>query len=90
MIKDDLFAELGQHDQFLQDRQMSPLFTGFKEGDFWHFAPTFKIKMCTNEYNPSRCPSWTDRIIYKGENFKLLNYDSNNFINMSDHRPVFA
>ena len=53
-----------------------------------------------------RIPSWTDRILYRSRNLgnvktelgyrdegdilTLINYDSNNHINMSDHRPVYA
>jgi len=48
------------------------------------------LKPFLDEYKKQRNPAWTDRILYKGEKLKLLNYDSNNFIKLSDHRPVFA
>jgi len=54
------------------------------------FAPTFKIKPHKDIYNNKRNPAWTDRIIYSGESLELFNYDSNNLVKSSDHRPVFA
>ena len=64
----------------------------FKEGLPYLFAPTFKLKPLLNKYNLKRVPSWCDRIIYRSrENYlRLLNYDSNNLLTQSDHRPVFA
>ena len=64
----------------------------FKEGNFTNFAPTFKIKPENDIYSPKRNPAWTDRILYKGDAkvVQLMNYDSNNLLKMSDHRPVFA
>jgi hypothetical protein len=46
--------------------------------------------MGKDEYKTQRNPAWTDRIIYRGKGLELLNYDSNNFVKLSDHRPVFA
>lgn len=74
----------------------------FREGDCSLFAPTFKIIPGTNLMNHSaRIPSWTDRITYrskkiydsvghKDEILTLLNYDSNNQVKSTDHRPVYA
>ena len=37
-------------------------------------------------------PSWTDRILYRSNMGQLVqvNYDCNNLVKVSDHRPVFA
>jgi len=39
---------------------------GFKEGQIELFAPTFKLKENSDEYNGKRTPAWCDRIIYRG------------------------
>ena len=69
---------------------------GYQEGVI-SFAPTFKLKTSIEDdgfqdYKLSRMPSWTDRIIYRSNDGQLIqvNYDSNNLIKTSDHRPVFA
>ena len=43
-------------------------------------------------YELKRNPAWTDRILYysKEDKLELKSYDSNNLVNLSDHRPVFA
>jgi hypothetical protein len=57
-----------------------------------NFAPTFKFNSQTSTYNIKRQPSWTDRILYRCKDnvLQLVNYESNNNVQMSDHRPVFA
>jgi hypothetical protein len=68
------------------------------EGSICDFFPTFKIYNNEDRFNLKRVPSYTDRIIYKSGNMpntmepylKLMNYDSNNLVKFSDHRPVFA
>ena len=65
---------------------------GFSEGQI-EFAPTYKIKNNTDEYNmKKRAPGWTDRILYKSKDNILIqhSYDSVNTIKTSDHRPVFS
>ena len=62
------------------------------------FAPTFKRKPFDNSsFGIKRNPAWTDRILYYCASsneqecpLQLKSYDSNNMLNMSDHRPVFA
>ena len=87
-FKQDFFAE---GNQVSQSR-------GFKEGNIAEFGPTFKIQPNEHHYLEKRLPSWTDRIIYKSSRHKktqeeilsLVNYDSNTFVRISDHNPVFA
>ena len=69
----------------------------FQEGKI-EFAPTFKRKAYDNSsFGLKRNPAWTDRILYfcsqNDENntrLRLKGYDSNNLVDISDHRPVFA
>ena len=64
----------------------------FKEGTI-NFMPTYKYKENSNEYDYSRIPGWTDRILYKSKKYydiMLCEYSSINNINLSDHKPVYA
>ena len=57
-----------------------------------NFMPTYKFNH-SNEYDYSRKPGWTDRILYKSKNFydiMLCEYSSINNIYISDHKPVYA
>ena len=96
------FKSLFFFDQLFMDnfesKQKGAGYYRFKEGNTELFAPTFKLKMKTNQYGHKRTPSWTDRIIYRSkydpkgacDTLTLVNYDSNNLLKLSDHRPVFA
>jgi len=100
------YHEIFAHDQFNVDmmRPKTPYnayYYNFREGDAALFAPTFKLIPGTSTMNINyRIPSWTDRILFrsrnlgysndKGDILTLINYDSNNLVNLSDHRPVFA
>ncbi|KAL3804964.1 hypothetical protein ACHAWO_012537, partial [Cyclotella atomus] len=47
----------------------------------------------TSDYDTSykqRIPAWTDRILFKSNNIKVLKYDSVPNAMHSDHRPVFG
>ena len=64
----------------------------FREGTI-NFMPTYKFKDNSNDYDYSRVPGWTDRILYKSKKFydiMLCEYSSINNILISDHRPVYA
>ena len=64
----------------------------FREGII-NFMPTYKFKDNSNEYDFSRIPGWTDRILYKSKKFydiMLCEYSSINNISISDHKPVYA
>lgn len=64
---------------------------GFEEGGI-QFAPTYKLVKDKDEYNMTRIPGWTDRVIYQSKEkiLELKAYDSNNALKMSDHWAVFA
>ena len=55
------------------------------------FPPTYKFKKNTNLYDiTKRVPSWTDRILFKNNEFiKQLEYDKID-LSLSDHKPIFA
>jgi hypothetical protein len=64
----------------------------FKEGIIT-FMPTYKFKKTVNEYDYSRIPGWTDRILYRSKrqhDIMLCEYSSINDVLISDHKPVFA
>ena len=78
-------------DQLTVERMIKRTAHKYLEGEI-NFAPTFKYIRETTLYNTKRNPSWTDRILYRC-NQRLLeqvNYESNNLIQISDHRPVFG
>lgn len=80
-----------KYDQLTQEINAGVVFKGFKEPTL-KFRPTYKYDFGTDTYDSSekaRTPSWTDRIIYKGDNLHPLAYsDAQLFV--SDHRPVYA
>lgn len=73
------------------------VFQGFSEQEI-QFPPTFKFKLNSAEYNPSRVPSWTDRVLHRCNaapgmcHLLPLYYDSVSApcLGASDHRPVVA
>lgn len=89
-------------DNFSKNKHGNARFYNYREGKFDNFAPTYKIKnkKGVSSYMKKRNPGWTDRIIYRtkkhldGEISKntlvQVNYDSNNIVKHSDHKPVFA
>lgn len=90
LISKNQYTELAEHDQFTSDIKKTSEFENFKEGVFQNFAPTFKIYKNQDRYREKRNPAWTDRIIYRGETLQQLNYESNNLVKISDHRPIFS
>jgi hypothetical protein len=63
----------------------------FTEGEI-NFAPSYKLMKDSDKYSIKRTQSWTDRIMFRSNNniLHLMNYESNNLVKVSDHRPVFA
>ncbi|KAI8997205.1 SacI homology domain-containing protein [Pilobolus umbonatus] len=78
-------------DQLIREMKEGRVFPGYEEGVIT-FLPTYKYDNGTDIYDTSekqRIPGWTDRILYKGKNIKLIQY-SRADLRTSDHRPVFA
>lgn len=89
---DELRLELLRHDQLLRSITEGRAFPGFAEGKIM-FPPTFKFDKGTHDYDTShkqRIPAWTDRILFKPEGVRVLDYQSVPEAAHSDHRPVFA
>ena len=60
-----------------------------KEGTI-NFPPTYKYVKGSLIYDNKRTPSWTDRILYKGDkNVKCIFYDSVDLY-ISDHKPIIG
>ncbi|KAL3229054.1 hypothetical protein RNJ44_02141 [Nakaseomyces bracarensis] len=79
------------YDQLTQEINAGVVFKEFKEPTL-KFRPTYKYDFGTDTYDSSekaRTPSWTDRIIYKGDNLHPLAYSDAQLL-LSDHRPVYA
>ena len=65
--------------------------------DFMPFPPTYKFLEDSEEYDPRRTPSWTDRILWRS-NYHLdaqdpiaaIQYACVPCMQQSDHRPVVA
>ncbi|SMN18591.1 similar to Saccharomyces cerevisiae YOR109W INP53 Polyphosphatidylinositol phosphatase, dephosphorylates multiple phosphatidylinositols [Maudiozyma saulgeensis] len=80
-----------KHDQLTQEIDSGIIFHDYCEPTL-QFRPTYKFDFGTNIYDSSekrRTPSWTDRIVYKGDNLHPLAYSSAP-LTISDHRPVYA
>ncbi|KAJ2722453.1 Inositol-1,4,5-trisphosphate 5-phosphatase 1 [Coemansia sp. Benny D115] len=82
---------LMMYDQLSMQMAAGKIFRGYQEAEI-HFPPTYKFDTGTDTYDTSekmRVPSWTDRIMYKGEDVKVLEYYRDE-IKFSDHKPVLA
>ena len=91
LIQNDMWEVLKANDQLDIEKKLKRVAVGYNEGSI-NFAPTFKFERGTDLYNKKRESSWTDRILFRSNNglLKQVNYDSNNLLKLSDHRPVFA
>ncbi|KAI8337899.1 Endonuclease/exonuclease/phosphatase [Chlamydoabsidia padenii] len=80
-----------QNDQLIREMNQGNVFQGYEEG-LITFMPTYKYDNGTDVYDTSekqRVPGWTDRIVFKGNQLKQIQYDRANLYT-SDHRPVLA
>lgn len=88
----ELIERLQQHDQLIRQMERGETFPYFNEQKI-SFMPTYKFDAGTSHYDTSekqRTPSWTDRILLKGQRVRQRCYDSVPQITFSDHRPVYA
>jgi synaptojanin len=91
LVGEERWDTLYENDQLNLGMLAGQTFRFFNEGQI-HFPPTYKFDNGTDQYDTSekqRIPAWTDRILYRGQGLKLLEYQSAN-LKMSDHRPVYA
>lgn len=92
IIREGKLKELLGSDQFLQQRHLRKVFTGYKEGEVT-FNPTYKFDPGTDDWDSSekaRAPAWTDRILWKGDHVEQTCYRSHMELKVSDHKPVSA
>ncbi|SCU86141.1 LAMI_0D00606g1_1 [Lachancea mirantina] len=88
---EDTFDKLLKYDQLTQEINSGIIFQSFKEPTV-KFPPTYKYDHGTSIYDSSekaRTPSWTDRIVYRGDILKPLAYSDSQLM-ISDHKPVYA
>ncbi|XP_060654408.1 phosphatidylinositol 4,5-bisphosphate 5-phosphatase A isoform X1 [Drosophila nasuta] len=92
------YDELLKLDQLTLLRQTGNAFSLLEEM-VPNFAPTFKFKEGTNEYDLKRRPAWCDRILHRVQvnsypsitlSANQLSYQSNMDYTLSDHKPVSA
>mmetsp|Transcript_4194 Transcript_4194/g.10412 ORF Transcript_4194/g.10412 Transcript_4194/m.10412 type:complete len:162 (+) Transcript_4194:2906-3391(+) len=89
---DEERLSLLRHDQLIHSMAEGRAFPGFAEGKI-SFSPTFKFDKESSDYDTShkqRIPAWTDRILFKPNGVRVLDYDSIPNAKHSDHRPVFG
>lgn len=89
--RSNYIERLLKYDQLTQVMNSGQVFQGFCEPTL-QFHPTYKYDIGTDMYDTSekaRTPSWTDRIVYKGDNLSPLAY-SDVPLRFSDHKPIFA
>lgn len=91
LISEERWDTLYENDQLNLGMVAGETFRYYNEGMI-HFPPTYKFDNGTDHYDTSekqRIPAWTDRILYRGQGLRLLDYHSAE-LKMSDHRPVYA
>lgn len=96
LIKQEETYKLFDYDQMYKEMKNNrEIFNNFAEGII-EFRPTYKYHIGEaniNNYDlEKRNPSWTDRILYKCEDYNLVlcKYNCINDTYVSDHKPVFA
>ncbi|XP_032901356.1 type II inositol 1,4,5-trisphosphate 5-phosphatase isoform X2 [Amblyraja radiata] len=86
------YQNLIKYDQLSKHKKSMMIFRGFEEGAL-NFQPTYKYDIGTDNWDTSekcRVPAWCDRILWKGNHVKQLDYRSHMALRMSDHKPVSA
>ncbi|KAJ2391300.1 Inositol-1,4,5-trisphosphate 5-phosphatase 1, partial [Coemansia sp. RSA 2603] len=84
-------ASLMLYDQLSMQMAAGSVFSGYRELPI-AFAPTYKYDAGTDTYDTSekmRVPSWTDRIVFRGDCVRMLAYYRDE-IRLSDHKPVLG
>jgi len=87
------YEYLHKYEEFHKFTQLdSEIMRDFKEAPLY-FDPTYKYQLNSNEYDVSRVPGWTDRILFEakeslGDNLKQILYTRAADLKLSTHRPV--
>lgn len=93
-IKNEILDKIKEGDEFQEVKQETNLINGYIENPI-EFLPSYKWQKNDDVYDfkeGKRIPSWTDRIIYKCDNFSnfaSIIYDSDMKTRFSDHKPVY-
>ncbi|XP_031549420.1 inositol polyphosphate 5-phosphatase OCRL-like isoform X2 [Actinia tenebrosa] len=90
LIEEGRLDVLLKKDQLLVQKQQENCFVGFNEG-LITFKPTYKYNPGSDNWDSSekgRAPAWCDRILFRGNNIKLIKYRSHPTLRISDHKPV--
>ncbi|KLJ07684.1 hypothetical protein EMPG_16845 [Blastomyces silverae] len=91
LIKAGDLESLYEHDQLNLQMVAGLTFPFYSEARIT-FPPTYKYDNGTDQYDTSekaRTPAWCDRILWKGANIRLREYNTAP-LKFSDHRPVYA
>jgi len=64
LIQNDTWEVLTANDQLNIEKAIKRVAYGYNEGVI-NFAPTYKFKKNTDNYDPKRSAAWTDRILYR-------------------------
>lgn len=91
LIAEERWERLYENDQLNLAMLAGQTFRYYNEGQI-HFPPTYKFDNGTDQYDSSdkqRIPAWTDRILFRGQGLKQLDYHYAS-LKMSDHKPVYA
>ncbi|QPG73648.1 hypothetical protein FOA43_000960 [Brettanomyces nanus] len=92
MLDKGLLRKLLEYDQLEYEIKRHPELQNFTELPIT-FPPTYKFDKSSDNYDTSekqRVPSWTDRILFQGDDISQLCYHCAPDIRFSDHRPVFG
>ncbi|XP_033224962.1 inositol polyphosphate 5-phosphatase OCRL isoform X2 [Belonocnema kinseyi] len=91
-INSGQFSHVLKLDQLVQQRKLCKVLVGFQEAEI-KFKPTYKYDPGTDNWDSSdkgRAPAWCDRILWKGDVIKSVEYRSHPELKISDHKPVSA
>jgi synaptojanin len=90
VIQQHQLNRLHEYDELLYAMTYDNVLSGFHEGVL-SFKPTYKYTKKNDMYDTktSRMPAWTDRILWKGDDVDLLQYNTKHTTG-SDHKPLHA
>ncbi|KAF9594867.1 hypothetical protein IFM89_035028 [Coptis chinensis] len=96
LLKKNDWEALLERDQLKIEQRAGRVFKGWQEGQIF-FAPTYKYLANSDDYvvqtsnckEKRRTPAWCDRILWRGEELKQMNYVRGES-RFSDHRPVYS
>ena len=90
LIREGKIQDLLNADQLKQQRAQRKVFNGYTEGPIT-FLPSYKFDPGTDIWDSSekaRAPSWTDRVLWRGDHIEQNHYRLHMELKTSDHKPV--